>query len=68
MVDEELSLGRRPHEFDYEICEFTDEEKNKKESDVELELDGEAVNRRLKAQFKIGNLLLANPEADLLLM
>ena len=51
MVDEEMNLGRRP--LSLSMCEFTDKEKNNKESDVELESDSEAENNRLFAQYKV---------------
>ena len=35
------------------MSEFTKEEENNKESDVELESNGEAGNKRLLPQFKV---------------
>ena len=51
MVDEELNLSRRP--MSLSMREFTDEEEDNKESDVDLESNSEAENRKLLPQYRV---------------
>ena len=49
MADEELNQGRRP--MSLRMSEFTDEEEDNKESDVDLESNSEAGNKKLSAKY-----------------